>query len=33
MTIDTHAPLATKIKTKRDHNSWFDNDSQKLKTQ
>ena len=32
-TMDKHAPLYTKTKTKRDHNPWFDKDSQKLKTQ
>ena len=30
--IDKHAPLITKMKTKRDHNPWFNQDSQKLKT-
>ena len=32
-TIDKCAPLKTKTKTKKDHNPWFDNDAQKLKTQ
>ena len=32
-TVDNHAPLTTKMKTKRDHNPWFNKDSQKLKTQ
>ena len=31
-TMDRHAPLTTKIKTKKDHNPWFDKDSQRLKT-
>ena len=34
-TMDKHAPLTTKMKTKKkkDHNPWFNKDSQKLKTQ
>ena len=32
-TMDKHTPLATKMKTKRDHNPWFNKDSQNLKTQ
>ena len=31
--IDKHAPMKTKMKTKKDHNPWFNKDSQKLKTQ
>ena len=31
MTMDKHAPLTTKMKTKRDNNTWFNKDSQKLK--
>ena len=27
--MDKHAPLKTKTKTKKDHNSWFNKDSQK----
>ena len=30
--MDKHAPLTTKMK-KKDHNPWFNKDSQKLKTQ
>ena len=33
MTIDKHAALKTKTKIKKDHNPWFDKDTQKLKTQ
>ena len=32
-TINKHALLITKTKTKKDHNPWFGKDSQKLKTQ
>ena len=32
-TINKHAPLITKTKTKKDHNPWFGKDSQRLKTQ
>ena len=32
-TMDKHAPLITKTKTKKDHNPWFNKDSQRLKTQ
>ena len=32
-TIDKHAQLKTKMKTKRDHNPCFDQDVQRLKTQ
>ena len=32
-TINKHAPLITKTKTKKDHNPWFGEDSQRLKTQ
>ena len=32
-TMDKHAPLITKTKTKKDHNSWFKKDSQRLKIQ
>ena len=31
--MDKHAPLITKTKTKKDHNPWFNKDSQRLKTQ
>ena len=30
-TMDKDAPLTTKMKTKRDHNPWFNEDSQSLK--
>ena len=30
-TINKHAPLITKTKTKKDHNPWFGEDSQRLK--
>ena len=30
-TMDKLAPLTTKMKTKKDHNPWFNKDSQKLK--
>ena len=32
-TMDKHAPLITKTKTKKDYNPWFNKDSQRLKTQ
>ena len=32
-TIDKHAPLKTKTKTKKDQNPWSDRDAQRLKTQ
>ena len=32
-TMNKHAPLITKTKTKKDHNPWFGKDSQRLKTQ
>ena len=32
-TTDKQAPLKTKTKTKKDHNPWFNKDSQNLKTQ
>ena len=32
-TINKHAPLLTKTKTKKDYNPWFGKDSQMLKTQ
>ena len=32
-TVNKHAPLITKTKTKKDHNPWFGKDSQRLKTQ
>ena len=32
-TMNKHAPLITKTKTKKDHNPWFEKDSQRLKTQ
>ena len=32
-TVNKHAPLTTKTKTKKDHNPWFGKDSQRLKTQ
>ena len=32
-TVNKHAPLITKIKTKKEHNPWLGKDSQKLKTQ
>ena len=32
-TMDKHAPLIAKTKTKKDHNPWFGKDSQRLKTQ
>ena len=32
-TIEKHAPLKTKTKTKKEQNPWFDQDAQRLKTQ
>ena len=32
-TMDKHAPLTTEMKTKRNHNPWFNKGSQKLKTE
>ena len=32
-TIEKHAPLKIKTKTKKEQNPWFDQDAQRLKTQ
>ena len=32
-TMDKHAPLITNMKTKKEHNPWFNKDSQNLKMQ